>query len=112
MNYSEILGVEGKIRKRGLMSRDNSTQEEVVNLKAEVSCMQSQLNAQTEQIKELKDKNQEMKDRMQDQFMHLTTLLMNRLGGQNYSEVLVPITKKKEHLMQTCSYHFIFSIIC
>ncbi|KAJ8429361.1 hypothetical protein Cgig2_021332 [Carnegiea gigantea] len=50
VNYSKIFGVEGEIRKRGLMSRDNSTEEEVVKLKAEVSCLQSQLNAQTEQI--------------------------------------------------------------
>ena len=64
VNYSEIFGVEGEIRKRGLMSRDNSAEEEVVKLKAEVSCMQSELNSQTEQIKEMKEMHQGMKDQM------------------------------------------------
>ena len=47
VTYNQVFGVDGEIRKRGCVSRDNS-KEEVVMLKAEVAGLKSQLTAQAE----------------------------------------------------------------
>lgn len=63
---------------------------------------------QTEQIKEMTEMHQEMKDQMQDQFMRMATLLMNRLRGQNSSEVRVPTDQEERapNANMRVTFHF------
>ena len=49
VTYNQVFGVDGEIRKRGCVSRDSSN-EEVVMLRAEIAGLKSQLTAQAEEM--------------------------------------------------------------
>ncbi|KAJ8423231.1 hypothetical protein Cgig2_011806 [Carnegiea gigantea] len=89
VTYNQVFGVDGEIRKRCCVSRDNSN-EEVVMLRAEVAALKSQLTAQAEEMKEMKGMHQQMQNEMRDQFLHLTSLLVNKFGGPNVAITSTP----------------------
>ncbi|KAJ8429104.1 hypothetical protein Cgig2_023646 [Carnegiea gigantea] len=86
--------IEDEIRKRGCVSRDNSN-EEVVMLRAEVVGLKSQLTAQAEEMKEMKGMHQQMQNEMHDQFLRLTSLLVNKFGGPNVGITSTPSGSKE-----------------
>lgn len=89
LTYNQVFGVDREIRKRGCVSRDNSN-EEVVMLKAKVASLKSQLTAQAEEMKEMKGMHQQMQNKIHDQFLRLTSLLVNKFGGPNVGITSTP----------------------
>ncbi|KAJ8437958.1 hypothetical protein Cgig2_033691 [Carnegiea gigantea] len=89
VTYNQVFGVDGEIRKRGYVSCDNSN-EEAVMLRAEVVGLKSYLTAQAEEMKQMKGMHQQMQNEMHDQFLHLTSLLVNKFGGPNVTITSTP----------------------
>lgn len=89
VTYNQVFGVDGKIRKRGCVSRDNSNKE-MVMLRAKVAGSKSQLTAQAEETKEMKGMHQHMQNEMHDQFLRLTSLLVIKFGGPNVGITSTP----------------------